>query len=652
MPRNAQGLYTLPAGNPVTPGTIIESVWANDTMSDLADAMTGSLPRNGSAPMTGPLTLNGAAPTNARHAVDKSYVDKFMAYSSGMPVGSVSAFGGTVAPAGWLKCDGQAVSRALYPDLFTLIGTTYGSGDGSTTFNVPDLRDEFIRGRADSRAIGSKQAGSFATHTHPVNDPGHTHTQSAHSHTITTGSHGHTVNDPGHTHSQNVSGNTGEGFAWGIGNLANGNTGSSGTGISINGAGNLGGSADSQQPAIASAVTGETIGATGGAETVPQNMALDYYIKAVHDSGGIAPVTGIDTSDTNMIAIDNTNPVVPLLDIKSNVAFGVVKLDSSGQIPVNLMPTTGVTYQGQFDASSGNLPVGPFVTGDFYNIAVGGTLSLRTSAGGPVPTIVVAGDQIIYDETISGWWYNAASAVASMPAAAVTFVPHGTIAATNAQAAIEELDSETQTALSGKAPTSAGTAVGTSFNPTGTISSTDVQFAIAELDSETQTALSGKAPTSAGTATGTSFTPTGGIAASDVQAAIAEVDTEKAPKASPTFTGNAAVFSAGIFGFSYGSGSSGWYIKFPSWLGGYCVQGGEVVLTSNASGDSNFSLPTAMSASSFSIVLTNGDAAQGSDILLSIISKTTTVINVRSRQNGVAYVGAFRCNYFVFGPAA
>ena len=101
MPRNAQGLYVLPAGNPVTPGTIIESVWANTTMSDLADAMTGSLPRDGSAPMTGPLTLNGAVPSSARHAVSKAYVDSFIAYSSGMPIGSVSAFAGA-ARSCWL----------------------------------------------------------------------------------------------------------------------------------------------------------------------------------------------------------------------------------------------------------------------------------------------------------------------------------------------------------------------------------------------------------------------------------------------------------------------------------------------------------------------------------------------------------------------
>src|SRR5262245_45908904 len=63
------------------------------------------------------------------------------------PTGSVVAFAGVSAPTGWLLCDGAAVSRTIYVNLYNVIGTTYGVGDGSTTFNVPDLR-----GRA---AIGS-----------------------------------------------------------------------------------------------------------------------------------------------------------------------------------------------------------------------------------------------------------------------------------------------------------------------------------------------------------------------------------------------------------------------------------------------------------------------------------------------------------------
>jgi microcystin-dependent protein len=487
MSRNQSGQFTLPLP-PVSPGDVVEAQWANLSLGDIGEALTQSLDRNGRGPMLAPLILSSSNPTQSLEAVSKAYVESKLVYATGMPVASVCPFASLTAPVGWLKCDGAAVSRATYSVLFGIIGTTYGVGDGSTTFNLPNLVGEFIRGTPVGRDVGSKQAGSFAAHTHPISDPGHTHgaSQESHSHSITTGSHGHTVNDPGHTHAQIVSATPGSGFAYGSGNVANGTTGSSGTGISINTAGNLGGSSDAKTPnvTVASAVTGETIGSTGGTETVPQNVAMDYYIKALPDATGNNSIVSITSSDTNMIAIDETNPAIPVLDIKSNVAFGTVKLDSAGQIPVNLMPTTGVTYQGQLDASSGNLPIGTFVTGDFYNIAVGGTLSLMTSAGGPVPKAVVTGDQIIYDASIAAWWYNAASAIASIAAAAVTFVPHGTIAATNAQAAIEELDSETQTALSGKAPSSASTAVGTSFTPTGNVAATEVQTAIAELDAE------------------------------------------------------------------------------------------------------------------------------------------------------------------------
>jgi len=62
------------------------------------------------------------------------------------PTGTIIAYSVNNVPSGYLKCEGQAISRADYSNLFNIIGTTYGSGDGSTTFNVPDLRGEFLRG--------------------------------------------------------------------------------------------------------------------------------------------------------------------------------------------------------------------------------------------------------------------------------------------------------------------------------------------------------------------------------------------------------------------------------------------------------------------------------------------------------------------------
>lgn len=87
-------------------------------------------------------------------------------------VGMVASFAMQTPPSGWLKCDGSAVSRSTYSALFTAIGTTYGSGNGSTTFNLPDMRGEFVRGFDDGRGIdagrifGSAQADEFKSHTH------------------------------------------------------------------------------------------------------------------------------------------------------------------------------------------------------------------------------------------------------------------------------------------------------------------------------------------------------------------------------------------------------------------------------------------------------------------------------------------------------
>lgn len=88
------------------------------------------------------------------------------------PAGTVIQFAGSSAPAGYLKANGNAVSRTTYAALFAAIGTTYGTGDGSTTFNLPDLRGEFVRGLDDGRGVdagrtlGSAQADEFKEHRH------------------------------------------------------------------------------------------------------------------------------------------------------------------------------------------------------------------------------------------------------------------------------------------------------------------------------------------------------------------------------------------------------------------------------------------------------------------------------------------------------
>ncbi len=85
-------------------------------------------------------------------------------------------YGGASAPTGWLLCDGSAVSRSTYSALFAVIGTTYGSGNGSTTFNVPNAQGVFVRG-AGSQTISAKSYSgtrgqtnndAFASHHHAL----------------------------------------------------------------------------------------------------------------------------------------------------------------------------------------------------------------------------------------------------------------------------------------------------------------------------------------------------------------------------------------------------------------------------------------------------------------------------------------------------
>jgi microcystin-dependent protein len=89
-------------------------------------------------------------------------------------IGEVAYFAGTTPPSGWIKANGAALNRTVYAPLFSVIGTTYGAGDGTTTFNVPDLRGEFIRGLDDGRGvdpgrgIGTTQADMFRSHSHQI----------------------------------------------------------------------------------------------------------------------------------------------------------------------------------------------------------------------------------------------------------------------------------------------------------------------------------------------------------------------------------------------------------------------------------------------------------------------------------------------------
>lgn len=183
------------------------------------------------------------------------------AVASAVPTGAVFQWDLPTAPTGYLLQNGAAVSRTTYAALFALYGTTFGAGDGSTTFNLPDKRGMFIRGHDAGRGVdpgrvlGSFQDQMLASHGHGVNDPGHSHA----------------ISDPSHYHSTAVPtkpNNAGAGpYA-----MLDGRDGITGyqsltstgayTGIGIYGS-----------------PTNISIQAAGGFETRPKNIAVNFIVK-------------------------------------------------------------------------------------------------------------------------------------------------------------------------------------------------------------------------------------------------------------------------------------------------------------------------------------------------------------------------------------
>ena len=141
---------------------------------------------------------------------------------------------------GWLKCAGAAVSRTTYADLFAVIGTAFGAGDGTTTFNLPDCRGRVLGAIGTGVGLSARALGD---------------TVGAETHTLTIGempAHNHGVNDPGHKHNSNVAAtnlavaNGGSNDDIGQGSV---DTGASFTGITLDNTGG-GGAHNNMQPTL------------------------------------------------------------------------------------------------------------------------------------------------------------------------------------------------------------------------------------------------------------------------------------------------------------------------------------------------------------------------------------------------------------------
>lgn len=157
-------------------------------------------------------------------------------------------------PNGWLPCNGDAVSRVDHSALFAAIGTTFGAGDGSTTFNLPDLRGEFIRGWDDSRGVdtdrvfGSSQSSANLSHTHTAS-------------TSSSGSHSHDAGVRTEGSSSHV---------YGSNSVDNGNRLDTTDGTS---------STSPETETAGSHTHTVTVNSSGGTEARPRNIAVQFVIK-------------------------------------------------------------------------------------------------------------------------------------------------------------------------------------------------------------------------------------------------------------------------------------------------------------------------------------------------------------------------------------
>lgn len=258
MPRDSAGNFTLSSGYLAVTGQTITAQQHNPPLEDIASALTGSVPRNGSAGMLAPLNLNGYRAINAAIAADDgdlvtlAQVQALLAGVKGAETGELKVMTGLTVPAGYLSANGQEVSRTTYADLWVYAQASgnlaasegaktdgqYGPGDGATTFTLPSLSGYFVRGLGAGRTIGSEQADALKSHLHAA-----------------------TVHDPGHEHEADtwhISGSdTASRFSSNATTTSFGtaNTHSATTGVSV------------------------TIGSTGDTETRPVNIAYPYIIK-------------------------------------------------------------------------------------------------------------------------------------------------------------------------------------------------------------------------------------------------------------------------------------------------------------------------------------------------------------------------------------
>ena len=271
--------------------------------------------------------------------------------------GSIKMWGSSTPPNNWALCNGQAVSRTTYATLFSRIGTTYGSGDGSTTFNLPNFVDRFSVGAGSAYAAGS--TGGFAdaaviTHTHPV-------------------STSVSVNDNGHNHNNVLQGTNDNVQRRVTVNRAVGASGSDAIGS------NLGRNTDNATTGISVSATTSISAPDGSVSGVGRNLPpyiSAYWIIKISDDGSgggtLQAGAGIDITTAGLYStITNTG-------VKSLAAGSGISISgSSGNLTVT---------------NTGSLPT--LTAGDGISIAQVGTAFTITNTRAAIPVIAGTGTTV------------------------------------------------------------------------------------------------------------------------------------------------------------------------------------------------------------------------------------------------------------------
>ena len=270
-----------------------------------------------------------------------------------VPVGSMQAYAGSSPPTGWLLCDGTTASRTTYSNLFSVIGTTYGVGDGSTTFGLPDMRGRVPMGAGTGNQLNASGSGAITGGTGMT-----ARTAGAfggeETHLLTSAeipAHSHPVSDAGHTHTIRVNSFAGD-LQIALNNVADGSY------YSIGDSGSDG-SNSARLLYNTTNTTGLTVsnntGGGGRHFVVPPFVVLNYIIKAIPDT----PRGGMTATFTPPIV--TSLPLVPQFGDQvvyaadaTNGVYWLLQYDASGTYPWKFIGGNGLLHNNGGSATTGS----------------------------------------------------------------------------------------------------------------------------------------------------------------------------------------------------------------------------------------------------------------------------------------------------------